>query len=145
MHRTCLSSITSPTPFLCFPLLLGGALNLCPAMPRALDWIPPAFQESLPLSPATPTAAGMPRGAQIGNYCAPEMLTLVFLLFYKKARGSRLAECCINIQMKRLVRDPESIGASKAWPVLSQEEDSSPTPSLCSFQVVTPHLHGNQG
>lgn len=79
-----------PTPFLSFPLLLGGAPDLCPAMPRALDWIPPAFQASLLLSPATPAAAGMPRGAQIGNYCAPEMLTLTFLLFYKKARGSRL-------------------------------------------------------
>lgn len=59
-------------------------------MPRALDWIPPAFLESFPLSPTTLAAVGVPWGAQIGNYCAPEMLTLVFLLFYEKARGSRL-------------------------------------------------------
>lgn len=143
MYRTCLSSITPPIPFLCFLFCLAEPPDLCPAMPRALNWIPPAFQESLPLSPPTPAAARMPRGAQIGNYCAPEMLTLVFLLFYKNARGSRLAERCINIQMKRLVRDPE-IGASKAWPTLCREGDSSPAPSLCSFQVITPHSQGNR-
>ena len=69
----------------------------------------------LGLEPGLPSWALHPTAAQNalgrGNWkYVLEMLTLLFLLFYTSVRQVGSAECCINIQIKRLV---ETLRASE--------------------------------
>lgn len=95
MHIMCLANVTPPPlpAFSPFAWLCPQVEHGAPVTPWALG---PGL-EPVPLPGASRPLPCLPSGCleylweqEIGNYCVPEMLTLLFLFFDKSGRQSAL-------------------------------------------------------